>query len=351
MRGPAMMPQTCVFLPKQTMSGVTPKCSKAHILPVAPNPVCTSSKISRASCRSASSRSRARNSGRKWLSPPSPWIGSRMMPAMSCGCWAKACSISAQALSLFRGDARDLLRGDRKTQLRVGDPRPVELGEVLDLQRLGVGQRHRVAGPAVERLLEVQDLGAELAAAGRQVLADLPVEGCLQGVLDCQRAAVDQEQILEGRSHRRAPEGVDKVRELGGVGVGVRRFAERRAEEALLGRLGLQRRVAEAQGQAGEEAVEVQVLRARDGVDDPAAVALGEVEGDRNAIGDHVLGDGVVNVTGRGRGHGGFLSGGGQVRARPATAGMPGGRGLRTLRGWPGLSGWPPPLPCGRSRP
>ena len=42
---------------------------------------------------SQSVRSRARNSGRKWLSPPSPWIGSMMSAAMSSRWSARACSI------------------------------------------------------------------------------------------------------------------------------------------------------------------------------------------------------------------------------------------------------------------
>ncbi len=32
----------------------------------------------------------AKNSGRKWRSPPSPWMGSAMKQAMSCGCAANA---------------------------------------------------------------------------------------------------------------------------------------------------------------------------------------------------------------------------------------------------------------------
>jgi non-ribosomal peptide synthetase-like protein len=36
MRRFAMIPQICIFLPKQMMSGATPKCSNAHALPVIP---------------------------------------------------------------------------------------------------------------------------------------------------------------------------------------------------------------------------------------------------------------------------------------------------------------------------
>ena len=44
---------------------------------------------------------------------------------------------------------------------RRRDARPVELGEARDLVRVGVGEAHRVAAAAVERLLQVQHLGAE----------------------------------------------------------------------------------------------------------------------------------------------------------------------------------------------
>ena len=47
-------PQTCVFLPNAKMSGSTPKSSKAHIVPVRPTPVCTSSKMRSMSCSSQS---------------------------------------------------------------------------------------------------------------------------------------------------------------------------------------------------------------------------------------------------------------------------------------------------------
>ena len=41
---------------------------------------------------------------------------------------------------------------------RARDPRPVELREAVDLDRVGVRQRERVAAPAVERVTEMQHL-------------------------------------------------------------------------------------------------------------------------------------------------------------------------------------------------
>ncbi|MNP65474.1 hypothetical protein D3C76_1610640 [compost metagenome] len=50
-------------LPKVSMSGFTPECSTAHILPVRPAPDCTSSTISSAPLRSQALRNSCRNSG------------------------------------------------------------------------------------------------------------------------------------------------------------------------------------------------------------------------------------------------------------------------------------------------
>jgi hypothetical protein len=59
--------------------------------PVRPTPVCTSSRMKSSVVLVAERvRRRLRNSGRKWLSPPSPWIGSMMSAAMSSGCSASA---------------------------------------------------------------------------------------------------------------------------------------------------------------------------------------------------------------------------------------------------------------------
>src|SRR5207248_4168590 len=76
MRGPAITPHTCAFFPNDIKSGTTLKCSQHQLRPVTPMPHCTSSKIRRISCWSQICRSVCSHSPRKWLSPPSPWIGS-----------------------------------------------------------------------------------------------------------------------------------------------------------------------------------------------------------------------------------------------------------------------------------
>ena len=67
--------------------------------PVSPMPVWTSSRMKNMSFSSQRTRSLLRNSGRKWLSPPSPWIGSRMRAATSSGWSARACVIWRTARS------------------------------------------------------------------------------------------------------------------------------------------------------------------------------------------------------------------------------------------------------------
>ncbi len=56
---PSGMPEA-IPLATSRMSGTTPVCSAANILPVRPMPLCTSSNTSRMPCRSHSARSRAR---------------------------------------------------------------------------------------------------------------------------------------------------------------------------------------------------------------------------------------------------------------------------------------------------
>ena len=130
-------------------------------------------------------------------------------------------------------------RGDAGAHVGVVDPRPVELREAGDLDRVGVGQRHRVAGPAVERLAQVQHPGAERGVDPvRPVPPRLPVERDLERVLDRERAALDEEQVGERRVAQHPGEGVDEAGHRDGVDVGVARFRQRRASAAPRGTRG-----------------------------------------------------------------------------------------------------------------
>jgi hypothetical protein len=125
---------------------------------------------------------------------------------------------------LGQGDVGRVL-GER--DLRIGDPGPVELGEVLVLPGIGrVGEAQRVAAAAVEGLAEMEDLGALLALSSRQVLADLPVEGGLEGVLHRQGASVDPEEVGQVVRCGRGTKGLHPLREGLGVDVRVRRFVD-----------------------------------------------------------------------------------------------------------------------------
>ena len=96
-------------------------------MPVMPPPVCTSSRTNSASCSWHSSCMACRNSARMWLSPPSPWIGSAMKQAMSCGCAANAARACASARCLGRPATRST--SQREVDRRHVDARPVELRE------------------------------------------------------------------------------------------------------------------------------------------------------------------------------------------------------------------------------
>jgi hypothetical protein len=67
-----------------------------------------------------------------------------------------------------------------------------------------------------------------LAYALREVLPDLPVERGLEGVLDRERSALDEEHVLvHGMGDRDAAERLDELGHLRGVDVGIRRLVQR----------------------------------------------------------------------------------------------------------------------------
>src|SRR5438477_133406 len=81
------------------------------------------------------------------------------------------------------------------SKMRSFDAKPIEFREVLRLARIGgVRQRQRVAGAAVEGFAQMHDLRAFLFARSLlEVLADFPIERCLDGVLDAEGTAFDEE--------------------------------------------------------------------------------------------------------------------------------------------------------------
>lgn len=76
------------------ISGRTPLYSEAKYLPVRPNPLCTSSTMSRIPCVSHTARRPSRNSVGAGTYPPSPRTGSMMMAAVSRG---EVCCVSRRS--------------------------------------------------------------------------------------------------------------------------------------------------------------------------------------------------------------------------------------------------------------
>ena len=72
-------------LPAVTMSGATPSCSIAHIVPLRPMPDCTSSQTSRMPWRSQSSRRYVNQPSGGSSYPPSPSHDSTTIAATSVG--------------------------------------------------------------------------------------------------------------------------------------------------------------------------------------------------------------------------------------------------------------------------
>ncbi len=149
-----------------------------------------------------------------------------------------------------------------------GNARPVERGEARHLDRIGVGERHCVPGPAVEGVLQVQDSRAEpWIAACLLVAPALPVEGDLERVLHGERTALHEEQVRKLGDAEHAGEGVHEARHRLGVDVRVARLVQRCGEEVVAEPLVLgQRGMVHAQGVRGEEREHVEVRRAVPGV-------------------------------------------------------------------------------------
>ena len=151
---PSGMPEA-MPLAVSRMSGSTPQCSTAHILPVRPAPDWTSSAISRMPCASQMSRR--------------PWQEAVLRD-----------DVAALALDRLDDDRRDLVGRRELVEQHLVEPAQVldpavrsvedarqqraEAGVVLGLRR---GQRDRAIGPAVERAEEGHDVRPLRSRSGR----------------------------------------------------------------------------------------------------------------------------------------------------------------------------------------
>ena len=192
-----------------------------------------------------------------------------------------------RAASVLQGVYLQLVHVDAGADERCVDARPVEFREPGHLDRVGVGQRQCVPAATVERSAQVQHPGAQrrVGAAGL-VVAALPVEGHLEGVLDGQRAAVDEEQVRQRRIAENAHEGVDEPGHRHAVDVGVARLVDRGlgqlvAEGVVVG----QHRVVHAQRRGGEEGEHVEIALAGARVDQIRPRRTIEVEYEIQAVG------------------------------------------------------------------
>jgi len=150
----------------------------------------------------------------------------------------------------------------------------------------------------------MDDLASQLAPAGRQVLAHLPVERGLERVFHRQRAAVYEEQVGHVGRLRHAGERLDELGHVGGVDVRIGRLVQRHLADALqeAGRAHL--RVVVADRLAGEVGVEVEILAARCFIAQVRPVGPLEIHHQVFAVGQHVAADGVQHVLGRNDGVG-----------------------------------------------
>jgi hypothetical protein len=191
---------------------------------------------------------------------------------------------------LFLDDGGLTLGGwQGEVQARSDNAGPGELGEVGDLARVGVCQAQRVAAAPVEGAYEVDDFGPALAASGGEVLPDLPIHGGLEGVLDGQGAAFDEEVTLKGRHAHHAGEVTDKSGVLNSIDIRVGHFDLGGGEKVGLDFRAVEVGMVEANGLRGVEAVEVNQLAAGSGVNEVRAVAAGEVEDQLETVHEDML--------------------------------------------------------------
>jgi hypothetical protein len=176
---------------------------------------------------------------------------------------------------LLRDDHLGEMIIERVNDRRHVDPRPVELGESVDLVGFGIRQRQGVAAAAVEGARQMHDLGAQIpVASSRFVLPALPVECDLEGVLHRQRAAFDEEQVRERGIAEHSDESLDEL----GIGSAVH-VRVRRLVGSDLGQLGHERRIVDDAGRVdakrsrGKERVHVEVAVPGTGIDHPATSA------------------------------------------------------------------------------
>lgn len=164
------------------------------------------------------------------------------------------------------------------------------------LDGIGGSEGKSVTAAAMEAVLEVDDLLTLLALSGGDVLANLPIEGALESVLDCESAAADEEDVLHDLGHRDALESCDEPAHLEAVDVTVARVLDGDTSHLLDEFLVRHLRVVVASGPARKVAEEIEVPLSGDAVDQPVPCALIKVNDDVEPVSQHCTRDDTVNL-------------------------------------------------------
>ena len=145
----------------------------------------------------------------------------------------------------------------------------------------------------MEGVLEMQDLGAALAMAGRDIFSDLPIHRRLERVLDREGAAFDEEITLERRQPTHPGKGFDKLGVARRVNIRVRDLDRRGAGQFLLHCRLLEMRMIVADRHRTEEAVEIDQARIGRSIVQIGAAAFLVIEHNAKAIEQNMLLEGL----------------------------------------------------------
>jgi hypothetical protein len=132
--------------------------------------------------------------------------------------------------------------------------------------------------------VEVQDLGAALAAPGRQVLAHLPVHRRLDRVVDRRTAARDKEHIPKVAAEGRLAEGAYERLQLLGVDVAIGELVASDPFELLLEEWFTQTGVVETQRLGTKKSEKIEEFLACMRVDEEISAALLDVVHERQPL-------------------------------------------------------------------
>ena len=128
-----------------------------------------------------------------------------------------------------------------------------------------------------------------------KILAHLPVDRRLHGVLDAQRAALDEEHVfVVRRRHSDARKCLHEFGEVRGVNIGVRRLVDRDGGELVAELRVVEPRMVVADRAGGEVREEIEDVASALRVEHPRAFRLFQVHDELVAVREHVAAEDVV---------------------------------------------------------